>query len=285
MVAEEVVELISECLVTASSTFPADKMRAYERAIASAGDESSAWLLKLIAENARIAADMRSPLCDDTGIPHVVIDVGPGSSLEFATLQAVELGVAEGLRRLPGRPMAVKGDQEERLAQSLGMYDDPAEVQMAPIAVRRVNDPGVRAHVLMFGGGPAIRGRSFRVFHRHDASVVESEIVSWAIEACSLLGCTPSTLAVGIGRSHYEAANLMLQAQVDGSYDAQSPFEQRLTRAVNESGIGALGMGGSTTVLATFAKIGPARASGVRIVCMRPCCCFEPRVATVELGC
>ena len=37
------------------------------------------------------------------------------------------------------------------------------------------------------------------------------------------------------------------------------------------------------SVLATFAKIGPQRASGVRIVALRPCCCFEPRRASVEL--
>ena len=101
---------------------------------------------------------------------------------------------------------------------------------------------------------------------------------------CSgLTHCTPCTLAVGIGRSHYEAANLMLQAQVDGLYDDQSDIEKRITDAVNESGVGTMGMGGKTTVLGTFLKIGPARASGVRIVCLRPCCCFEPRIASVEL--
>jgi fumarate hydratase subunit alpha len=52
---------------------------------------------------------------------------------------------------------------------------------------------------------------------------------------------------------------------------------------VNESNVGALGLGGKTSVLATFAKVGPQRASGVRIVALRPCCCFEPRRATVEL--
>lgn len=37
------------------------------------------------------------------------------------------------------------------------------------------------------------------------------------------------------------------------------------------------------SVLDNFAKIGPQRASGVRIVALRPCCCFEPRRASVEL--
>lgn len=76
---------------------------------------------------------------------------------------------------------------------------------------------------------------------------------------------------------------MMLEAQTDGNYDVQSEMEQEITCRVNASGIGPLGLGGSTSVLATFLKVGPQRASGVRIVCVRPACCFEPRIATVEL--
>ncbi|MBQ1847616.1 MAG: fumarate hydratase, partial [Clostridia bacterium] len=135
----------------------------------------------------------------------------------------------------------------------------------------------------MFGGGPAIRAKTYRVFHKHDTQVVTDEIVRWATEGVAQLGCTPCTLAVGIGRSHYEAAALMLQAQADGKYDVQSDMEKSITERVNEAGIGPLGLGGDTSVIATFLKVGPQRASGVRIVCVRPTCCFEPRIATVEL--
>ena len=76
---------------------------------------------------------------------------------------------------------------------------------------------------------------------------------------------------------------MMLQAQVDGNYNVQSVLEQEVTRRVNEANVGPLGLGGKTSVIATFMKVGPQRASGVRIVCVRPTCCFEPRIATVEL--
>ena len=135
----------------------------------------------------------------------------------------------------------------------------------------------------MFGGGPAIRAKTLRVFHKHDAQVVLDEIVNWAKEGVAQLGCSPCTLAVGIGRSHFEAAAMMLQAQVDGQYDVQSDMEQEITRRVNEADIGPLGLGGKTSVIATFLKVGPQRASGVRIVSVRPCCCFEPRIAVIEL--
>ena len=141
----------------------------------------------------------------------------------------------------------------------------------------------IRLHILMFGGGPAIRGKTYRVFHKHSTQVVLDEIVSWAKESVAQLGCSPCTLAVGIGRSHYEAASMMLQAQVDGKYDVQSEMEAEITRRVNEANIGPLGLGGNTSVIATFMKVGPQRASGVRVVCVRPTCCFEPRIATVDL--
>ena len=87
---------------------------------------------------------------------------------------------------------------------------------------------------------------------------------------------------MGIGRSHYEATSLMIEAMAKGDYAKQSTMEMRITEGVNESNVGPLGLGG-TTVLSTFLRVGPQRASGVRIVCMRPCCCCEPRRAYSDL--
>ena len=75
----------------------------------------------------------------------------------------------------------------------------------------------------------------------------------------------------------------MMEAMAKGDFGIQSEFEKRITDNVNEANVGPLGLGGKHSVLATFAKIGPQRASGVRIVALRPCCCFEPRKASVEL--
>ena len=199
-------------------------------------------------------------------------------------LDEIKRGVAEGLRKLPGRPMGIMGDDSHRIDQSGGLNPDSAGVDSAPILLRCCAENVIRLHILMFGGGPAIRAKTYRVFHKHDTQVVLDEIIKWATEGVAQLGCSPCTLAVGVGRSHFEAASMMLQAQVDGRYDVQSEMEAEITRRVNEANIGPLGLGGSTSVIATFMKVGPQRASGVRIVCVRPTCCFEPRIATVELG-
>jgi fumarate hydratase subunit alpha len=278
-----IVNKVSETLVKAGSTFLPDKKNAYKRAIDKETNPQAKWVLETILNNAEVAEKDKSPLCDDTGIPHLVLEIGKNAVITGAILDSIKEGIRQGLKKLPGRPMAIKGDDYQRLDQSGGLDSDPAGLENAPILLRQTEDDVVRLHIMMFGGGPAIRGKTYRVFHKHNVDVVKNEIIDWATEAVAQLGCTPCTLAVGIGRSHYEASSMMLQALTDGTYDKQSELEQAITDGVNESNVGALGLHGDTTVLATFLKVGPQRASGVRIVCMRPCCCFEPRIATVEL--
>ena len=281
---QEAVEAVKDTLVAAGSTFREDKVNAYERAIQKERDPKAKWVLETVLENARVAEKNRTPLCDDTGIPHLVLEIGRKRAVSGELLEAIRTGVAEGLRALPGRPMAIMGDDLKRIDQSGGLSDDPAALEPAPILMHPSEDENaLRLHILMFGGGPAIRGRSYRVFHKHSVAVVKDEIVKWATEAVAQLGCSPCTLAVGVGRSHYEAAAMMLEAQTFGRYDCQSEIEREITDRVNASDIGPLGLHGDTSVLATFLKVGPQRASGVRIVCLRPCCCFEPRIASVEL--
>ena len=280
---QNIVEKICDTLIKAGSTFLADKKKAYVQAINKESNFRAKWVLQTVLQNAEVAEKVRCPLCDDTGIPHILIEVGPNAVLTGNIIESIKEGVRQGLRKLPGRPMAVKGSAVQRISQSEGLYEDPGMLDPAPILIRNTDEELLKVHILMFGGGPAIRAHTYRVFHQHKVDAVMDQIVEWAKESTAQLGCTPSTLAVGIGRSHYEAATLMLQALVDGTYDKQSELEQQITRRVNEAHVGALGLGGDTTVLATFMKVGPQRASGVRIVCVRPCCCVEPRIATVVL--
>ena len=279
----EIVEKVADCLVRAGSTFREDQKEAYRKAMASESNAQSCWVMRQVLDNALVAEDRRRPLCDDTGIPHLFLEVGKNRALTGEMMETIQTGIREGLRRLPGRPMAIMGEDDQRIDQSGGLDPDPGALLPAPFLVKPVEEDVIRLTVLMLGGGPAIRGITQRVFHKHSVPVVVDEIVARAKEAVSKLGCSPCTLAVGIGRSQFEATALMMEAIAKGNYDEQSAFERTITEKVNEAGIGALGLGGNHSVLATFAKVGPQRASGVRIVALRPCCCFEPRRACVEL--
>lgn len=281
---DNIIEKVASCLVKAGSTFREDQKEAYRNAIAKEPGTPSCWVMQQVLDNALVAEKSCGPLCDDTGIPHVYIEVGKNRALTGQMMADIKEGIKEGLRRLPGRPMAIKGNDYERIDQTGGLDEDSGALLPSPFLIRECEDnDALRLTILMLGGGPAIRGITQRIFHKHSVQVVIDEIVNRAIPAVRQLGCSPCTLAVGIGRSQFEATSLMMEAMAKGDYGVQSELEKTITDKVNESNTGALGLGGKTSVLATFAKVGPQRASGVRVVALRPCCCFEPRRACVEL--
>ena len=279
-----VEEKVKDALIKAGSSFSEGLKQKYREAIEKETQPNAKWVLEQLLENAALAEKNGTPLCDDTGIPHLLLEIGKKRVVSGDLLAQIYSGIDEGLKALPGRPMSIEGDEIQRLEQSGSLSTDPAAVIPAPIQIRLVDEENtLRLHILLFGGGPSIRGKTYRVFHKNSIEELKNEIVSWSGEAVRLLGCTPSTLAIGIGRSHYEATSLAVEAQIYGDYSVQSDIEDEITDRVNRFNVGALGLGGDISVLATFMKIGPQRASGVRIVSVHPCCCMEPRKASVDL--
>lgn len=281
---DEIRKAVGKTLVKASTSFSPEQIAKYKSYIEKESNPQAKWVLELTLENAATAEEKRLPLCDDTGIPHLFVEIGDEAVLPAGFFKALIEGVAEGLRLLPGRPMAVKGSGVDRITQSKGLFEQPDALVAAPIQIRSIAGDKVRVTVLMLGGGPEIRAKTYRVFHEHSMDVVVGEMISWAKEGVAKLGCTPSVLAYGIGRTHVEASSLMLEAMKEGNFASQNEMEQRITEELNNTQVGALGLGGDTSVLATFIKVGPLRASGVRIVSLRVGCCFDPRRATVSLG-
>jgi len=281
---KEIEEATKHCLVKAGTSFRADQNKAYKSAILKETNKNARWVLERILENAKIAQRNTFPLCDDTGIPHAFIEIGKDVVLPNDWLTAVSDGVIQGLRAMPGRPMAVKGNPVERVEQSKGLFNDPGRLSLAPVIVKPVKGDRLKITILLLGGGPEIRARTYRVFHKRNMDIVLDEVTNWAASEVRNLGCTPCVPAIGIGRTHVEASALMLEAMKEGNLNRQSTWERRVTEAINATKVGPLGLGGGTTALGTFIKVGPLRSSGVRIVSMRPGCCFEPRKATVVLG-
>ena len=224
-----IVDKVADCLVRAGSTFREDQKEAYRRAIADENNEQSCWVMRQVLDNALVAEDRKSPLCDDTGIPHLFLEVGPKRTVSGELLEQIKEGVALGLRKLPGRPMAIKGDDDARIDQSGGLDEDSGALAPSPILIKPVKEDVLRLTVLMLGGGPAIRGITQRVFHKHSVEVVIDEIVSRAKEGVSKLGCSPCVLAVGVGRSQFEATSMMMEAMVYGDFGKQSEFEKKIT--------------------------------------------------------
>ena len=284
MIIMDIIDKVSDCIIKASTSLSEDKKRALKKAVENETNENARWALTQILENYEVSQRTKFPLCDDTGIPHVVIEMGKNRQITSDLISQINEGIYQGLNRLPARPMAVKGNPIERIEQSMGLYDDPGLMKPASFLIDEVDNPDtLNIHFLLQGGGPEIRAKTYRVFHKRSFETVINEGIKWLNDSLKLLGCTPSIPAIGIGRTHYEASSLMLKSMIYGNLDRQSKEERYVTDKLNESDIGPLGFGGNTTVLGTFIKIGHQRASGVRIVSVRPSCFVEPRKSTLRL--
>ncbi len=284
---------VSKSIVKASTALSKDKYNALKKAIANEDDANARWALEIILKNYQVAEKTKFPLCDDTGIPHVIIELGSERQITGDLIKQIHEGIYDGLNNLPARPMAVKGNDIERIEQNKGLYDEPGMLRPASILIDHADDESsykrdispdtLNIHFLLEGGGPEIRSKTYRVYHQRSFENVISTACEWLESSLKMLGCTPSIPSIGIGRTHYEATSLLLKSIAYGNLDNQSNVEREITERLNDSGIGPLGFGGKTTVLGCYLNIGNQRASGVRIVSIRPSCFVEPRVATLKL--
>ena len=289
----DITQQISNSIIEASTNLSDDKLKALRKAISTEDDDNARWALEQILENYQVAQKTKFPLCDDTGIPHVIIEIGEDRQITGELINQIHEGIELGLNNLPARPMAVKGDEKERIEQSVGLYEKPGMLRPAPILIDNVNDEStykrdispdtLNIHFLLEGGGPEIRAKTYRVYHKRSMENVIGTACEWLEESLKMLGCTPSIPAIGIGRTHYEATSLLLKSIVYGNLDYQNDYEEYVTDRLNQTDIGPLGLGGKTTVLGSYVNIGNQRASGVRIVSVRPSCFVEPRVSTLKL--
>ncbi len=284
---------ISKSIIEASTALSNDKYDALKRAMSNEDNENARWALEQILENYNVGGKIKFPLCDDTGIPHVIIELGSNREITGELINQIHEGIELGLNNLPARPMAVKGNEIERIEQSKGLYEKPGMLRPASILIDNVNDEStykrdisedtLNLHFLLEGGGPEIRSKTYRVYHKRSFDNVINTACEWLESSLKMLGCTPSIPSIGIGRTHFEATSLLLKSIAYGNLNKQSEYETEITDRLNNSGIGALGFGGKTTVLGCYLNIGNQRASGVRIVSIRPSCFVEPRVATLKL--
>ena len=279
---DKVTADLATAVVEASSHWREDQLACWRAACERETIPRAKWAMENFLKNAEAADLHHSALCDDTGTPHPFLEIGDEAVLPAGFLPAMEAGIRKGLNDLPARPMGVRGNELERISQCKGLYDEPGMLMPAPTQIRRIPGKKIRFTILMLGGGPEIRSRTQPIFHMHSLEHVIEEMINWAVPQVAALGCQPVTLSFGLGRTAVEASSLSLEAMKDGRYDVQSEIEKRITDEVNARGIGPIGLGGSTSVLATFIKIGNMRGSGFRVVSMRPNCCMEIRKASRE---
>ena len=74
----DLIEKVQDAVVNAGSSYSQDRLSAYEKALKlekELNNENAVWALEQMIENFKVADEKKLPLCDDTGIPHVLIEI------------------------------------------------------------------------------------------------------------------------------------------------------------------------------------------------------------------
>lgn len=224
-------------------------------------------ILNQLSENLKIAADDMIPICQDTGMAVVFLEIGQdvhmeGGSVEDAVNEGVRLGYTEGFLR-----KSVVRDPIERVNTG---DNTPAVIHYHIV-------PGEKVKITMAPKGFGSENMS-RVFMLKPADGIEGvkEAILKAVSDAGPNACPPMVVGVGIGGT-FEKCALMAKEALTRETGAHSEIsyvkdlEEEMLAKINGLGIGPGGLGGTTTALAVHINTYPTHIAGLPVA-VNICC-------------
>lgn len=248
----DLVDSIASALQYISYYHPADFIRSLSRAWENEQNPAAKDAMAQILINSRLCAENRRPLCQDTGMVTIFLDVGMDIRWEGFS-GSLEDAINEGVRQAyttPDNPL-----RASVLADPAGTRRNTKDNTPAAIHTRIVPGNTLSVTVMAKGGGSEAKSK-FAVLNPSDS------IVDWVLKTVPTMGagwCPPGVLGIGIGGTP-EKAMLMAKEALAHPIDIQELIKRgpknraeelriELYKKVNQLGIGAQGLGGLTTVL------------------------------------
>lgn len=264
---EEVTKQIKEMCIEANYFLSPDMKRAIEDAADAEETEIGRHILGKLCENMKIAEEDMIPICQDTGMAVVFIEAGQeayfaGGSLEEAVNEGVRQGYREGYLR-----KSVVGDP---LLRENTKDNTPAVIHYQIV-------PGDQVKITVAPKGFGSENMS-RVFMLKPADGIEGvkQAVLDTVKDAGPNACPPMVVGVGIGGTFEKCALLAKKAltrpvQEFSEFPHIRELEKELLEKINQTGIGAGGLGGSTTALAVHIDTYPTHIAGLPVA-VNICC-------------
>ena len=243
-----------ELIRLASTDLPVDVEKALNNARESEDSSSSARsVLDTILQNVELARQDSMPICQDTGTPIFRVRFPGGYSLK--TLRnAIRTAVAEATRQSLLRPNAVDGLTGINSGSNLGGEHFPS------IHFEEIEGDALTVDLILKGGGCENVGRQYSLPDAdlgagRDLEGVRKAALD-AVFRAQGQGCAPGFLGIAVGGDRgtsYIASKEVFFDPIGLSHPESevAAMEKRITDEANQLGIGPMGFGGNTTVLAT----------------------------------
>ncbi len=252
---KEIAETVESLCISAGYELPEDVLAALEEAARKESNPGAVKILEQLIDNARIAADEKIPLCQDTGLAVVFVEQGSGVAVNSPTddtqatlFDAINAGVAAGYEKGHLRKSVVADPLNKR--RNTGSN--------TPAIIHQQIVPGEKLKLtVMTKGGGCENKSQFRMFM---PTAEKKEIIDWIVDVVGSAGadaCPPFVVGIGIG-GDFELSCLLSKKALCRNLDRKNSdefyaeLEVELLSRINALGLGPQGLGGDTTALAVL---------------------------------
>ncbi len=270
---DDLIQSVTDALQFISYYHPKDFVDAVYAAYQREESPAAKAAMQQILVNSRMCAEGRRPICQDTGIVTVFIEIG--MDVQWDAKLSVEDMINEGVRRAYNHPDNIL--RASILADPAGKRINTKDNTPAVINMKVVAGNTVDVRVAAKGGGSEAKSK-FAMLNPSD------DIVEWVLKMVPTMGagwCPPGILGIGIGGTADKAMNLAKEACMEsininelierGPQNKVEELRLEIFEKVNGLGIGAQGLGGLTTVLDVQIMDYPTHAAN-KPVAMIPNC-------------
>ena len=258
---------IKEMCIQANYRLSSDMDKAMKDARDKEGSELGKKILNQLQDNLQIADSEMIPICQDTGMAVIFVDIGQevhfiGGELEAAIHEGVRQGYTEGYLR-----KSVVKDPIER--------ENTKDNTPAVIHYSIVPGDKVKITVAPKGFGSENMSRVFMLKPADGMEGVKNAILT-AVKDAGPNACPPMVVGVGIGGT-FEKCAILSKKALTRNVDERStiPYvkelEEEMLEKINCLGIGPGGLGGTTTALAVNINTYPTHIAGLPVA-VNICC-------------
>jgi fumarate hydratase subunit alpha len=262
---KKIVDAVGSLCIESAYELSSDVLVVLEDAARKESNPAAAKILNKLIENAKIAKDERTPLCQDTGLAVVFVEQGCEVFVktdEGRTLfDAINAGVAAGYKNGFLRNSVVADPLNKR--ENTGS-NTPAVIHCSIV-------PRDKLKITVIAKGAGCENKSqFKMFN---PTAGREEVIEWIVDVVKQAGadaCPPLIVGVGIG-GNFELSCLLskkallrnLRQKNNDKFYAQ--LEEDLLSRINALGLGPQGLGGDTTALACLIEAAPCHIASLPV--------------------
>lgn len=261
-----IADTVEALCVEANTTLPKDVKAALDRAQAAEPWPLARETLGLLQKNLCVAAEKKLPICQDTGMACVFVELGQevhlNGSLEDAVNEGVRRGYEKGYLR-----KSITADPLQRV--------NTGDNTPAFLTVHLVPGDGCRITVAPKGAGSENMSR-LAMLKPADGVQGVKDFVLETVRQAGANPCPPIVLGIGIGGSFDKCAALAKHAllrplDVPNADPYYATLEKELLDAINATGFGPQGFGGATTCLGVCIEQAPTHVACLPVAVNMSC--------------